>query len=730
MADGVSDGGNGDEPLILSTPVGRPHAESFDEAMGETVEVLERKQKILAKIICTPGKKTFIADMMKKMFSILLEADPAATITSVSGLVVTSVKSFPTGSKFESSFKPIQSNDTKSVKMVFELTTAPSLNQLKGKYVKLMDHLQSNNMYLDESFSGSNNEELIGYFLGFQADKVHLAGFADDLRELLTTMPFQDGETKIGLDAHAKLPWDQDKAPPFQVRVRNITRKDGGAEYSSKAVGIIVAEEHSAFYKTILTRAFGEKLLPGLGRWYNCVPNDRLFYRAIKWNNDQIDKTAVLPILGISRIAMLQPLKAARAGKEKESIVSSIRSEICNSGYFATIHSTKFTHTEGRWMLIVADKAKVQDATKYINSMMQSIYDSTNSQIPSEARIMGILTPTIESKAQTIARSNPINRQGSAWGTTLTTEHEVKGGSRMRNMAKPRNRGGGRKIVELSFDPESTIDFPHLKSEKKPTNKAKARSTTGSKESKSESSASDTISAVTKEDFETLGNNLREMLRSEAQSVLSSGTDVTMISLLRDELTASREQSKIQMEMMNRQMTMFHTMMTTMNPNMPTQAEIAKMTPPTDPATKDSESIDSATPSEDTVQTQTTCREEVKKRASRSQTKVSNVEYNVPKYSNKSQEHNDPITQPPSQADTNYNESMNDPQQHTKPVSSPGMTPQAKKTKSKHGSNATSLQARTLEDGNTQSRRLDNEFAELQSFHQSTNSEGAAGGAL
>jgi hypothetical protein len=422
MAHGVTVEDNGDEPLILSTPVGRPHAESFDEAMGETVETLGRKQKILAKIVCTPGKKTYVADMTKKMFGILLEADSQATLTSASGLVIQSVTSFPTGQKFAEAFKPMQSNDTKSVRMVFDMTTAPSFNKLKGKHVKLMDHLQGNNMYLEESYSGSNHEELIGYFLGFQADRVHLTGFADDLRELLTTMPLQEGETKMGLEAHEKLPWNQAQAPPFHVRVQNITRKERGSEFASKAIGIIVAEEHAAFYKTILTRAFGEKLLPGLGRYYNCVDNDRLFYRAIKWNNDQIEKTAVLPILGISRAAMLQPLKASRDGLDKEPIMSSIRTEICNSGYFASIHSTRFTHTEGRWMLIVADKAKVPEATKYVNQMMKAIYGATNSQILDEARVLGIDTPKIESKEQTQARANPVSRHGSAWGAIFKSD--------------------------------------------------------------------------------------------------------------------------------------------------------------------------------------------------------------------------------------------------------------------------------------------------------------------
>jgi hypothetical protein len=44
------------DTLVLTT-LGRLYAESFDEDMDEVVEVLERKQKILAKIICVPGER-------------------------------------------------------------------------------------------------------------------------------------------------------------------------------------------------------------------------------------------------------------------------------------------------------------------------------------------------------------------------------------------------------------------------------------------------------------------------------------------------------------------------------------------------------------------------------------------------------------------------------------------------------------------------------------------------
>ena len=44
----------------------------------EEVEVIEQEAKILAKIICTPGVKTFIADIKKQMFAIIKDIDSDA----------------------------------------------------------------------------------------------------------------------------------------------------------------------------------------------------------------------------------------------------------------------------------------------------------------------------------------------------------------------------------------------------------------------------------------------------------------------------------------------------------------------------------------------------------------------------------------------------------------------------------------------------------------------------
>ena len=112
MIDDRSDDRNGDEPLILTEPTGRAYAVTYDEDMDEVVEILERKQKILAKIICVPGTKTYVAEWMRKTYEIILEADNKATIETKSGLKITSYKSFPTGKQFTEAFKPLQSEDT------------------------------------------------------------------------------------------------------------------------------------------------------------------------------------------------------------------------------------------------------------------------------------------------------------------------------------------------------------------------------------------------------------------------------------------------------------------------------------------------------------------------------------------------------------------------------------------------------------------------------------------
>ena len=80
MGDDVTDEDDGDEPWILQETSGRAGAEDPDDDMVEVVETLEREQKILAKIVCVPGKTTFVAAWMKQFFGIIIEVDEKATL--------------------------------------------------------------------------------------------------------------------------------------------------------------------------------------------------------------------------------------------------------------------------------------------------------------------------------------------------------------------------------------------------------------------------------------------------------------------------------------------------------------------------------------------------------------------------------------------------------------------------------------------------------------------------
>jgi hypothetical protein len=697
MAEDTNDDGRGDGSLVLDNPSGPKDSTSFEDAMEEEVEIIEQEQKILAKIICVPGAKTFIVDIMKKMFSIIKDIDNEATITAASGMVIKSTKDFPKGKKFSEAFNPVQSYDTKTVKMVFKLNTSTPFQTIKRRHTRLLDFLREKNMYMDESFSGSDNEELIGYCLGYQADKVHLTGLTEDLKELLSMIKLQEGEAKLGIEAGKKLPWNgSSNFPPFHVRVRNITRNHLKEEYASKAIGIIVAEEHATMARTILTRATNDGLLPGLGRYYNVVPNDRLFYRVIKWQNDTIDKTAILPILGVTRQAMLQPLDASRRDSG-DKVVTCLREELSKSNYFASIHSTKATHDEGRWILIVSDKEKVKDAAKFFDTLVKSIYTSTNSQIPVDARINVYPVPQIEGKAETIARSvQPISgQQANAWGSVFSNDKETKGGSRMRNIPSRKQRQV-RKVVELSFDPESKAEFPHLQTADHKDNNKNTKSVTSAK-AKSTTSSHSSVSGVTKADFENLGDELRKMLRAETQSINTSGTDLTMITLMKEEMVANRKEANEQMKLMQTQMAMFQTTLTTMMPPQPT------MNPNNDSESQQSESHLSESHSAETEVTHATNHENNNRAGQDKPTK--NLTRTPP--ANLSTQP-DPKSQQPSE-----NELMHEQLTHQKPVST-GATPPSKKS-------------RSAEKLRLESRQLDNDFEEVQTI-QSTSSQSADSG--
>jgi hypothetical protein len=136
MAEDVPDAGRSDTPLMLPLPNGNLNAQSHDDDFDEVMETVERKQKILAKIICVPGEKTYVAKWMKQTYEILLEADPQASIVTPSGLKITSMTDFPSGKKFQTAFLPTKIN------MNFQLTLAPALKKIKAKHRRLVDPLQ------------------------------------------------------------------------------------------------------------------------------------------------------------------------------------------------------------------------------------------------------------------------------------------------------------------------------------------------------------------------------------------------------------------------------------------------------------------------------------------------------------------------------------------------------------------------------------------------------------
>jgi hypothetical protein len=55
MADDANDDSSDDAPLMLPIPNGKLYVTEYDGDVDKIMEVIERKQKILAKIICVPG---------------------------------------------------------------------------------------------------------------------------------------------------------------------------------------------------------------------------------------------------------------------------------------------------------------------------------------------------------------------------------------------------------------------------------------------------------------------------------------------------------------------------------------------------------------------------------------------------------------------------------------------------------------------------------------------------
>jgi hypothetical protein len=108
-----------------------------------------------------------LAAWMKQTFPLIPEADEKAKIQTATGKSVKSSTDFPCGPKFRDAFKPQQSDDTKHVKIMFHMTTTPSLSNMKNRRRKLVDHLQTHQICSNESLSGSDEESVDWVFHGF-----------------------------------------------------------------------------------------------------------------------------------------------------------------------------------------------------------------------------------------------------------------------------------------------------------------------------------------------------------------------------------------------------------------------------------------------------------------------------------------------------------------------------------------------------------------------------------
>jgi hypothetical protein len=279
------------------------------------------------------------------------------------------------------------------------------------------------------------------------------------------------------------------------------------------------------------------------------------------------------------------------------------------------------------------------------------------------------------------------------------------------------NKRQTRKIVELSFDPESFQEFPNLN--KTTNNNNSSRSVSSAKSNKSNKSSKSTrsnnksiasnassdsgsaVSAVTPADFnslaEGLSKDLSKLIRDEC-SVMTSGTDLTMITLLKDELEAGRKQQAATLKMMNESMQMMTNMMTQFAPKSPqpqpnpqhntTVSQSTKKAPPSESVSQSNEK----TPAPESEQINN---ESIPDRTMMTQPE-SDKQYDVPPFSKglipKSQ-----------RRVTIENATMHEDAQHPTPGST-GATPPPKKSR---GSNATTTQ-----------RKLDESFARLRPKHK------------
>jgi hypothetical protein len=421
MAEPIQGVVSDDEPMACDEPTRDNNLGHLRETHEENPAEKVEEWTLLVKLVTssTVGDVNIVT-IHRDIISKMRKTDPTIGIVTETGETIMNDEDFPGGNDYERKFEMKETKNQFTV--AHKMFSSKSLDEIKRDNPGLIDFLNSNNVYLDVSATGSLTEVLLGPFFGIHPDNTSKKRLEKDLYKIISVHQNWDLDM-TALHEGAKMALDFDTPiPAFQLRTRRIKRKINDVEYSAKAVVFICAVEHRQFWEELLVSASAEGWLNSIGRFYLLQRDDKSdnLRTAISWHNSTIEKLKAVVITGIDSTVMDAGILPPHDNKVRPSL----REKLHSGGGFVTIVST---HEKNKWFGITTNPT---EARQYVNTILKDIceeayHDDTKPVASDPVRVPKKMTIKMINSED---RSRILDTQCKSWAE-LTRVHNADEGT-------------------------------------------------------------------------------------------------------------------------------------------------------------------------------------------------------------------------------------------------------------------------------------------------------------
>ena len=374
---------------------------------------------ILVKLMTNGSDKAVnIVKLHRTIFSMMLATDDTLVFKTFDGSTITSLDNFPKGAEYATHFQIKETK--KQFVLAHNVYSTKSIADIKRLNPNLLDFLNTNNIFIDVSASGSLMEIMLGPILGVHPDNTSKQRIKTDLTSLLLTHTRLDNKVQsLRDDAKHRLPFEG-TFPPFQLRTRRIQRIIDDTEYSAKTTVFVCAIEHRAYWEHLLVGGMSDNWLTSIGRFYLLRREDKseALRSALCWHNKMLSTMKATFITGISSLLMDSSVKPPHNNNESPTL----RQHLLKGGFITIISSNE----KNKWIGISAD---IEPAKHYVNTHIRDLctaaYDDGTAPIATDATSKSSRPPRAAYRpSKTEDRTPLFEQQSKSWADITKAESD------------------------------------------------------------------------------------------------------------------------------------------------------------------------------------------------------------------------------------------------------------------------------------------------------------------